>query len=110
MKHSKSSSRKDVDSILSVLATHQSKASIRKNASQRKVHAALADGLEKAIKTKKNERITLPLSILSQATLGWEEDLDESEEKNKAYERILWEARYCDYIAKILEKVKHSKA
>jgi hypothetical protein len=113
MKHSKASSRKDVDSISSALATHKSKASIKKNASQRKVHAALAEAFKKTIKTNsklKDEWVTMPLSTLSEATLHWEEELDESVKKNKVYERILWEGRYCDYIAKILKKVKSSRA
>jgi uncharacterized membrane protein YheB (UPF0754 family) len=113
MKHSKASSRKDADSISSALATHKDKSSIKKNAAQRKVHAAIADGLDKTLKTNrklKDEQITLPLSSLSEATLCWEEELDEIQQTNKAYERLLWEGRYCDYISEILKKVKSSKA
>ena len=105
------SPNKEADSVQNLISIHKTKASIKKNESQRKVHKAVAEGLEKSLKTKGKlniERINLPLLTLSEGLLAGEEELETCEEKAQAWEKIMWEGRYCDYIAKALASVKAS--
>ena len=102
---------KEADSVQSLILIHKTKASIKKNESQRKVHKAVAEGLEKSLMTKGKlniERVNLSLLTVSEALLAGEQELETSEEKAQAWEKIMWEGRYCDYIAKALASVKSS--
>lgn len=101
------------DALKTLAAVHKDKAQISKHDSEKKLHYMAAEGFEKAVKTNAklaNEHILVPLQTLSKGLLDREAESAADKKKISELETIMWEGRYCDYLAKVLAKVKSSSA
>jgi len=99
------------ESIQKLSALHKSKGQIGKNESEKKLHRLAAEAFQKAAKTNakpSNETVSVPLETFSAGLLERESDLEVREARVTELEIILWQGRYCDYLAKVLAKVKSS--
>ena len=78
---------------------------------QKNLHILAADAFDRA--SKSSEKISdivvrVNLDTLSKGILEREDELRKRESRCEEIEKILWEGRYCDYLAKALAKVRSS--
>ena len=90
---------------------HRDKSRIVKGA-RKELHTFAADALDK-VKSSANIddcSVRVSLGTYSRGLLELEEELSKAQKDAAKNKKILWEGRYCDYLAKVLGKVKSSQA
>jgi hypothetical protein len=102
----------ETERLLALSTTHKNKSQITKAKATKQLHMIASQAFHSLHHATKatSAKVTIPLELLSESLLETAEELESAEEKSAELQRILWEGRYCDYIAAGLIKVRATAA
>ena len=90
---------------------HQDKSGIVKGA-RKELHTFAAAALDKLASSANIDDciVRVNLGTFTRGLPELEEEVSKAQKTAAEYQKLLWEGRYCDYLAKTLGKVKSSHA
>src|SRR5271168_3137184 len=99
------------DKPAALAQVHRARSPITKG-STRTLNTLTADALDKLKSTAKirGNVVSVDLEDISNHLNETNDTIRRLEEKYETLKKILWEGSYCDYLSKVLGKVKHSTA